>query len=109
MNYPLTNDCRICINPFSNLLLPYTERENVDRKDALTSITENAFDIIHRPKAINYFQVLFLEKALNLLIRQLISEQHFETVELLSLEMLRNADGGKDEYKRDWVSITQNF
>ena len=69
MNYPLTNDCRICINPFSNLLLLYTERENVDRKDALTSITENAFDIIHRPKAINYFQVMFLEKALNLLIQ----------------------------------------
>ncbi|GFH53806.1 predicted protein [Chaetoceros tenuissimus] len=107
MNYPLTDEFGCLIKQFSNLLLLWIEGENVDRKDAIAKVTEYAFKVIHRHDHINLFWILLLERTFTVLIRQPITEKHFEKVELLSLAMLRN--DGKGEFKNAWTKVAQTF
>lgn len=66
MKYPLTDQFRSSIKPISNLLLLWTEGENVSRKKIIATITtQDAIDTIRRPGDIDLLQLVFVEKALN--------------------------------------------
>lgn len=107
MNYSLTEDFRVRMKPFSDLFLLWTGSGNVDKKEAIAKIIENAFEVIHTYEAKNLSWFVFLERTLVALIRQPISKQYFEKVELLSLTMLGNVCKG--EFKKVWMKLAQTF
>ncbi|GFH45029.1 predicted protein [Chaetoceros tenuissimus] len=115
MKYPVVEELRTCIEPFSNLLLLWTEGENddrkdtvkkiIERKDRIDMITQDSIDIIRRPGARSPLRLLFLEKVLFELSRS--PDRLFQAVEFLSLAMLKNA--GKNEYTNQWVTLARTF
>ena len=107
MKYPLTEEFRRNSKSFSNLLLLWTGRENDNRKDTIAKITKNAFDVIHKPEAMNWFLVVFLQRSFMVLMRQPIAEQHFKKVELLSWAMSKNL--GKGDFKKARTRISKSF
>ncbi|GFH55250.1 predicted protein [Chaetoceros tenuissimus] len=103
MKYPLTEDFRSQIKPFSNLLLLWSDEENVERlKEIIHIANQDAFDIIRIPGETDLFWLAYIEKTLIGLSRV----QCFIIVEFLSLEMLRNAND-KRELKKEWMTIAQ--
>ena len=105
MKYPLTQECRSRIKPFSNLLLLWTEGENFDQNDTIAKTTvHDIIVIIQRPEAVKFLELVFVEEALKGLSRQHL----FKTVKLLSLGMLKNVDK-HDIFKMGWMTMARTF
>ena len=88
-------------------MLLWTKRENVDEKDTIAKITENAIDIINKPEARYPIHILFVQKTFTELSRHKLSRQHFKIVESLSLAMLRNVN--KHGFRKEWTTIAGTF
>ncbi len=77
MKYPLIEEYRSRIKPFSNLLLLLLNAKNDDGKDTIAKNTaQYAFDIVNRPGTVQRLELLFVKKAL----KGLCQHQLFKTV-----------------------------
>ncbi|GFH55172.1 predicted protein [Chaetoceros tenuissimus] len=82
-------------------------RENVDKKETIAKITENALDVIHKHEDMNLSLLVFLERTMTVMIRQPIPEHCFEKAQLLSFAMLRNVCKG--EFEKQWMNLARSM
>ncbi|GFH60179.1 predicted protein [Chaetoceros tenuissimus] len=109
VKYPLFEDLKNCVMPFSYFVLLWTKRENVDRNDTIAKITEHAIDIIRTPKARYPIHFLFVNETLTVLSRQKLCKQHFKGVESVSLAMIRDIGEHEPRMKSSWVMLARTF